>query len=137
MICSHCNSHFVSGKVVKFSSIQSCPLSHTKNDRNERRQREIFRVSKTCVTSIRKAPRTFCKTIQFNKSNTNVYCEKTVIDSKKIIADSLSVGLNWFIHQLKMFHWRGSLTLSEYYLSIGWLEHLIIKGKYGLGGGHF
>ncbi len=134
MICSQCNSYFALVDVVKVSSGQSCSLSHKKNNRNESRQREIFRVSKTFVTSVRKAPKHFWKTFQLNKSNSNAYWEKKVIDSKKIIADSLSVGLTWFIHQLKMFHWTGSLTLSKYYLSIGWLEHLISKGKCGLGG---
>ncbi len=43
---------------------------------------------KFSVTSIRKAPKTFPKTIQFNNSNTNAYCEKTVRNKQKMIADS-------------------------------------------------
>ncbi len=32
------------------------------------------------MTSIRKVPKTFSKTIQFDKINANAYCEKTVRD---------------------------------------------------------
>ena len=52
-----------------------------KNDRSEGRQQEISGVSKIFVTSIRKAPKTFSKTIQFDKINANAYCEKTVRDT--------------------------------------------------------
>ncbi len=52
-----------------------------KNVRSEGRQQEISGVSKIFVKSIRKAPKTFSKTIQFDKINANAYCEKTVRDT--------------------------------------------------------
>ncbi len=43
-------------------------------------------------------------------STLEAYCEKTVRDIKKIIANSFVSGQNWSIHQIKIFHWGGSLT---------------------------
>ena len=73
---------------------------------------------KSVWRQIRKAPKTFSKTIQFNKSYTNAYCEKTVRDIQKIIADSFVSGQNWSIHQIKLFQWRGSLRIEVWILCI-------------------
>ena len=48
-------------EVMKFSSGQSCSLSHMKTERGESWQREISRVSKICVTSIPKSTENFFK----------------------------------------------------------------------------
>ena len=75
---------------------------------------------KSVWRQIRKAPKTFSKTIQFNKSYTNAYCEKTVRDIQKIIADSFVSGQNWSTQQIKKVHWSGSLTsfLNKQYVRI-------------------